>query len=80
MQKAAPFGVPPEIDEILELLPPRVALNVPEAVLAEWFHPVASDGGVDEAVLKRAEVCTRTCGCRFAYDASLGEGDFYRYV
>lgn len=59
------FGVPQEIDEILELLPPRVSLNIPGNVLAEWFSPVPGGSQVDDAVLQRAEIYAKTCGCRF---------------
>lgn len=74
------FGVPPEVDEILDLLPSRVSLNIPENVLAEWFSPVAGDGRVNDAILKRAEIYAKTCGCKFGYHASIREGVFYRHA
>lgn len=74
------FGVPPEVDEILELLPPRVSLNIPESVLAEWFSLAAGNGRVNDAVLKRAETYAKTCGCRFGYHTSIREGVFYRHA
>lgn len=74
------FGVPPEVDEILELLPARVSLNIPENVLAEWFAPAPGNGRVNDAVLKRAETYAKTCGCRFGYHASIREGVFYRHA
>jgi hypothetical protein len=80
MQDVPPLGVPHELDEILELLPPRVSLNVPESVLAEWFCTVPGDGRVNDTVLKRADVYARTCGCRFGYHASIREGVFYRHM
>jgi hypothetical protein len=49
------FSLPPEIDEILDRLPPRVTLNVPSDVLRHWFSPAAVDEGMDEITLKRAE-------------------------
>jgi hypothetical protein len=33
------FSVPREIDEILELLPQHVTLNVPDHILSLWFPP-----------------------------------------
>src|ERR1700754_2790571 len=33
------FPLPPEIDEILDRLPPQVTLNVPSDVLVHWFSP-----------------------------------------
>jgi len=80
MGEVPSFGVPPELDELLELLPPRVSLNVPENVLAEWFSPVAGNGQVNETILKRAEVYAQTCGCKFAYHASIREGVFYKHA
>jgi len=49
------FSVPHEIDEILELLPPQVTLNVPDHVLAVWFPPAPTDGGMDGQELVRAQ-------------------------
>jgi hypothetical protein len=72
------FSLPPEIDEILDRLPPRVTLNVPSDVLRHWFSPAAVDEGMDEITLKRAESYAQSCGCKFAYHASIREGLFYR--
>lgn len=80
MQDVPPLGVPPEVDELLELLPPRVSLNVPENVLAEWFSAAPGNGRVNDAILKRAEVYAKTCGCKFGYHASIREGVFYRHA
>jgi hypothetical protein len=80
MDQASSFGVPSEVDEILELLPPRITLNVPESVLAEWFSPAAAIRRVNDAILKRAEIYAGTCGCRFGYHASIREGVFYRHT
>lgn len=80
MSEESPFGVPHEIDEILELLPPRVSLNVPETVLVEWFSAAAREGRVTDAMISRAETFARTCGCRFGYHASIREGVFYRHT
>jgi hypothetical protein len=74
------FGVPPELDEILELLPPRVSLNVPEKVLAEWFSPSSGNVRISDTALKRAETYAKTCGCKFGYHASIREGVFYRHT
>src|SRR5262249_2597828 len=51
------FPVPPEVDEILDRLPPQVTLNVPDYVLLRWFPPEAADGSVDEVTLERAKLC-----------------------
>jgi hypothetical protein len=74
------FPLPPEIDEILDRLPPQVTLNVPSDVLVHWFSPASADGDMDEVTLARAENYARSCGCRFAYHASIREGVFYRLV
>lgn len=80
MSDETSFGVPHEIDEILELLPPRISLNVPENVLVEWFSPAAGDDRINETIIKRAEVYAKTCGCKFGYHASIREGVFYRHA
>src|SRR5262249_36529585 len=36
------FSAPHEMDEILELLPSQVTLNVPDHILSLWFPPGAS--------------------------------------
>jgi hypothetical protein len=72
------FPVPPEVDEILDRLPPRVTLNVPDYVLLQWFPPKSADGGVDEITLERAQGYAQSCGCKFGYHASIREGVFYR--
>jgi hypothetical protein len=80
MDENRKFPLPPEIDEILDRLPPQVTLNVPSDVLAHWFSPASTDGAMDEVTLARAEIYARSCGCRFAYHASIRERVFYRLV
>ena len=72
------FPVPPEVDEILDRLPLQVTLNVPDYVLLRWFPSEAADGSVDEVTLERAQGYAQSCGCKFAYHASIREGVFYR--
>ena len=74
------FPLPSEIDEILDRLPPQVTLNVPSDVLLNWFSAASADGAMDEVTLARAENYARSCGCRFAYHASIREGVFFRLV
>jgi hypothetical protein len=74
------FPVPTEIDEILDRLPPQVTLNVPGHVLSQWFPPQSKEGGVDDVTIERARSFAESCGCRFAYHASIREGVFYRPV
>ena len=71
------LSLPPEIDEILDRLPPQVTLNVPRDVLSRWFSVELNDG-IDEVTLERVQNYARSCGCRFAYHASIREGIFYR--
>ena len=72
------FPVPPEVDEILDRRPPQVTLNVPDYVLLRWFPPESADGTVDAVTLERAQSYAQSCGCRFAFHASIREGVFYR--
>ena len=71
------LSLPPEVDEILDRLPPQVTLNVPRDVLSRWFSAEPNDG-IDKVTLERAQSYARSCGCRFAYHASIREGVFYR--
>jgi hypothetical protein len=80
MNDESSFGVPHEVDEILELLPPRITLNVPEIILVEWFSAKAGEERLTAAMIKRAETFADTCGCKFGYHASIREGVFYRYA
>ena len=43
------FSAPHEIDEILELLPSQVTLNVPDHILSLWFPPGPANGIVRES-------------------------------
>jgi hypothetical protein len=72
------FPVPHEVDEILERLPPRITLNVPDHVLAVWFPPGAAGGGMDAVALQRAQSYAQSNGCKFAYHRTTREGIFYR--
>jgi hypothetical protein len=72
------FAVPHEIEEILDLLPPQVTLNVPDHILSQWFPPGPTDAGMDGLALERAQTYARTCGCKFAYHRSIREGVFYK--
>jgi hypothetical protein len=72
------FPVPPEIDEILERLPPQITLNVPDHILAQWFPPGPSGHGMEGVALERAQSYAESCGCKFAYHRSIREGIFYR--
>jgi hypothetical protein len=70
------FSVPHEIDEILDRLPARVTLNVPEDVLALWFPRASASGRVDAATLERARIYAHSCGCTFVFDQGVREGVF----
>ena len=72
------FPVPHDLDEILEHLPAQVTLNVPDHVLAQWFPPGPTDGGMQGIALERAQSYAQSCGCKFVYHHSIREGIFYR--
>jgi hypothetical protein len=78
MTQEREFPVPPEVEEILDRLPPQVTLNVPDYVLLQWFPPSSGRGAVDESTLERAQAFAQSCGCKFGYHASIREGVFYR--
>jgi len=72
------FSVPHEIEDILELLPPQVTLNIPDHVLALWFPPGPGTDGMDGVALKRAQGYAQSCGCKFVYHRSIREGIFFK--
>jgi hypothetical protein len=72
------FPVPHEVDEILELLPPQLTLNVPDHVLARWFPPGPEHGEMAGVALERAQSYAQSCGCKFGYHKSVREGIFYK--
>jgi hypothetical protein len=76
--QARDFRCPNEIDEILERLPSRLTLNVPDHVLALWFSRPPAGGVIDAATLERARRYAQSCGCEFAHHQSIRAGVFYR--
>jgi hypothetical protein len=72
------FPVPHEIEDILELLPPQVTLNIPDHILSLWFPPGPTGDGMDGVALERAQGYAQSCGCRFVYHRSIREGIFYK--
>jgi hypothetical protein len=72
------FSAPHEIDEILELLPSQVTLNVPDHILSLWFPPGPANGIMEGAALERAQRYAQSCGCRFAYHRATREGISYK--
>jgi hypothetical protein len=72
------FSAPHEIDEILELLPPHVTLNVPDDILALWFPPGPVNGVMEGSALERAQNYAQSCGCQFGYNRETREGIFHK--
>lgn len=66
------FSAPHEVDEILELLPLQVTLNVPDHLLSLWFPPGAA--------LERAQSYAQSCGCQFEYNGATREGVFSKVM
>jgi hypothetical protein len=74
------FAVPPEIEEILDHLPPHVTLNVPDHILSIWFPPGPVDGRMEGPALTRAQAYAQSCGCKFDHHQETGEGIFYKPI
>jgi hypothetical protein len=72
------FSPPHEIDEILDLLPEEVTLNVPDQILSLWFPPGPVDGVMEGSALERAQNYAHSCRCKFEYRPRTHEGIFYR--
>jgi hypothetical protein len=72
------FSPPHEIDEILDLLPAEVTLNVPDQILSLWFPPGPIDGVMEGSAREQAQNYAHSCGCKFRYRRDIGEGLFYR--
>jgi hypothetical protein len=74
------FSAPQEVDEILDLLPPQVTLNVPDHLLSLWFPPGPADGVMEGSALERAQSYAQSCGCQFGYNRATREGIFYKLI
>jgi hypothetical protein len=74
------FSAPHEVDEILELLPLQVTLNVPDHLLSLWFPPGPVNGVMDGPALERAQAYAQSCGCQFGYNRATREGIFSKLV
>jgi hypothetical protein len=61
MSEHEKFVVPHEIDEILDRLPPRVTLHVPDHILSRWFPPGPANGVMEGRALARAELRQKLC-------------------
>jgi hypothetical protein len=72
------FSTPHAIDEILDLLPPHVTLNVPRHILSLWFLPGPANGLMEGPALERAQSYAKSCGCKFQYHSGTREGVFYK--
>jgi hypothetical protein len=72
-------GGPPEgFREILDKLPLRVAMHVPNDVFEIWFPPGAANGIIDGATSQRARAYAAECNCRFSYLPDRREGVFIK--
>ena len=80
MSEHEKFVVPHEIDEILDRLPPRVTLHVPDHILSLWFPPGPSNGVMQGRALARAVSYAKSCACSFAYHGDVGEGVFSKAI
>jgi hypothetical protein len=74
------FSAPHEVDEILELLPLQVTLNVPDHLLSLWFPPGPANGVMEGAALARAQSYAQSCGCQFEYNGATREGVFSKVM
>ena len=76
MSEHEKFVVPHEIDEILDRLPRRVTLHVPDRILSLWFPPGPANGVMEGSALARAVNYAKSCTCTFTYHGDRGEGVF----
>lgn len=74
-----PEVAPPEgFRALLRSLLPRIAMHVPDDVLALWFPPGAVAGVMDAAALAAAQAFGAECGCGFSYLSDRHEGVFHK--
>jgi hypothetical protein len=80
MSEHEKFAVPHEIEEILDRLPPRVTLHVPDHILSLWFPPGPANGVMEGRALARVLSYAKSCACEFAYHGDRGEGVFSKAI
>jgi hypothetical protein len=71
-------GPPDAFREMLEKLLPRIAMHVPNDVLAVWFPPGAVSGAMDKSALASARAYAARHGCLFSYLSDRREGVFHK--
>jgi len=69
-----------DLDRLLERLPLRIGVYVPEDILEDLFPPGAVNGSLDPEAQKAAADYARRFDCEFRYDAQRHEGTFWKFV
>ncbi len=69
-----------DLDGLLDKLPLRIGIYVPDDILEILFPPGAVDGTLDPDARKAAEEYGKRFGCEFEYDPERREGTFWKFV
>ena len=71
---------PAEMDEVLEKLPLRIGVYVPDDLLEDWFAPGTGMNPVSDVALKAAGQYGRRFECEFKHYPDRQEGVFWKWV
>ena len=66
------------IEELLPQLPAETPFFIPNEALSLMFPPGIAAGVLDDRSRMAAEIVAARFGCRFQYDAKMGEWCFIR--
>jgi hypothetical protein len=69
-----------ELDGLLERLPLRIGVYVPDDILAQLFPPGTADGILDPKAREAAVEYAGRFDCEFEYDEERREGTFWKFV
>lgn len=71
---------PQEMDNVLQLLPLRIGVYVPDDLLEDWFAPGTGMNPPSAAALAAAGAYGRRFECEFKHYRERKEGVFWKWV
>ncbi|WP_265502874.1 hypothetical protein [Paracoccus beibuensis] len=78
---AEAVGAPPvEMERVLESLPLRIGVYVPDDLMEDWFAPGEGMNPPSDDALTAAAGFGRRFDCEFKHDADRMEGFFWKWV
>lgn len=78
---AEAIGAPPtDMVQVLNRLPLRIGVYVPDDLLENWFAPGQGMSPPSDTALAAAAAYGRQFDCEFKHDADRKEGVFWKWV